>query len=177
MQSKQHFHLRDIILLALIGIIFAVIYFGADFIYNALTVALSPIGYGPAANDITMGIWCMAGTLSGFLLRKPGAGFLGEFLAAAIETFMNGQWGAANFISGFVQGVATELGFTVTGYKIYNWLTVVTTYLPPLSLLDGTGLKMVTVTLLLLCKLVSLSLDSFPFSSLVAFSLSSSPIF
>ena len=49
MQSKQHFHLRDIILLALIGIIFAVIYFGADFIYNALTVALSPIGYGPAA--------------------------------------------------------------------------------------------------------------------------------
>ncbi|MCI5812481.1 MAG: ECF transporter S component [Limosilactobacillus coleohominis] len=129
MQSKQHFHLCDIILLALIGIIFAVIYFGADFIYNALTVALSPIGYGPAANDITMGIWCMAGTLSGFLLRKPGAGFLGEFLAAAIETFMNGQWGAANFISGFVQGVATELGFTVTGYKIYNWLTVVTTSL------------------------------------------------
>lgn len=129
MQSKRGFSLRDIILLALIGIIFAVIYFGADFIYNALTVALSPIGYGPAANDITMGIWCMAGTLSGFLLRRPFAGFLGEFLAAAIETFMNGQWGAANFLSGFIQGIATELGFSVTAYKLYNWITVVTTSL------------------------------------------------
>ncbi len=35
MQSKRGFHLRDIIFLALIGILFGVIYYGGDFIYNA----------------------------------------------------------------------------------------------------------------------------------------------
>lgn len=118
------FHLKDIILLALISIIFGVIYFAAGFIYNALTLLLTPIGYGPMANDITMGIWCMAGPLAGFILRLPGASFLGEFLGAAIEMFLGEQWGAANLISGFVQGVGTELGFTITTYRLYNWLTV-----------------------------------------------------
>ena len=112
---KATFHLRDIILLALIAIIFGVIYYAAAFVYNGLTVLLTPIGYGPVANDITMGIWCMAGPLAGFLLRLPGASFLGD------------QWGAANLLSGVVQGVGTELGFTVTGYRVYNWLTVILT--------------------------------------------------
>ena len=119
------FHLKDIILLTLISIIFGIIYFAAGFIYNALTLLLTPIGYGPMANDITMGIWCMAGPLAGFMLRLPGASFLGEFLGAAIEMFLGDQWGAANLISGFVQGLGTELGFTVTAYRLYNWLTVI----------------------------------------------------
>ena len=110
---KKGFHLRDIILLALLGIIFGVIYFAAAFVYNGLTLLLTPIGYGPLANDITMGVWCMAGPLAGFMFRLPGASFLGD------------QWGAANLISGAVQGVGTELGFTLTGYRIYNWLTII----------------------------------------------------
>lgn len=124
---KATFHLRDIILLALIAIIFGVIYYAAAFVYNGLTVLLTPTGYGPVANDITMGIWCMAGPLAGFLLRLPGASFLGEFLGAAVEMFLGDQWGAANLLSGVVQGVGTELGFTVTGYRVYNWLTVILT--------------------------------------------------
>ena len=122
---KKGFHLRDIILLALIGIIFGVIYFAAAFVYNGLTLLLTPIGYGPLANDITMGIWCMAGPLAGFMFRLPGASFLGEFLGATVEMFLGDQWRAANLISGAVQGIGTELGFTLTGYRIYNWLTII----------------------------------------------------
>ena len=121
---KKGFQLRDIILLALIGIVFGVIYFAAAFVYNGLTVLLTPFGYGPLANDITMGIWCMAGPLAGFMFRLPGASFLGEFLGATVEMFLGDQWGAATLISGAVQGIGTELGFTLTGYKFYNWLTI-----------------------------------------------------
>ena len=39
---KRSLHLRDIILLALIGIIFGVIYFAAGFVYNGLTIASMP---------------------------------------------------------------------------------------------------------------------------------------
>lgn len=117
-------HVRDIILIALIAIIFAIIYVASDNIYNFLTLALTPLGYGPMANDITMGIWCMAGPIAGFLVRLPGSAFLGEFLGAALETFMMAQWGAANLISGLVQGIGNELGFTLTGYKVYNTFTL-----------------------------------------------------
>ncbi|MBP2057489.1 energy-coupling factor transport system substrate-specific component [Lactobacillus colini] len=117
-------HVRDIILIALIAIIFAVIYVASDNVYNFLTVLLSPIGYGSLANDITMGIWCMAGPVAGFLVRLPLSGFLGEFLGAALETFMMAQWGAANLLSGLIQGFGSELGFTLTGYKVYNTFTL-----------------------------------------------------
>lgn len=85
--------MRDVILLALIGIIFGVIYFAGDFVYNAVTLALTPIGLGAAGNDFTMGLWCMAGPLAGFMLKRPGSAFLGEFLGAAGEMFLGGQWG------------------------------------------------------------------------------------
>lgn len=117
-------HIRDIILIALIAIIFAIIYVASDNIYILLTLILTPIGYGPLANDITLGIWCMAGPIAGFLVKMPTSAFLGEFLGAALETFIMAQWGAANLISGFIQGLGNELGFTLTGYKVYNTFTL-----------------------------------------------------
>ena len=101
-------HVRDIILIALIAIIFGFIYLASDGLYNVLTALLTPVGYGMLANDIMMGIWCMAGPLAGFLVRLPGAE----------------QWGAVNLISGAVQGLGSELGFTFTSYRRYNWFTL-----------------------------------------------------
>ncbi len=77
--NKSRFGLRDVILLALIGIIFGVIYFAGDFVHNAVTLALTPIGLGAAGNDFTMGLWCMAGPLSGFMLKRPGSAFWANF--------------------------------------------------------------------------------------------------
>ena len=118
-------HLRDIILIALIAIIFGFIYLASDGLYNALTALLTPIGYGMLANDIMMGIWCMAGPLAGFLIRIPGAAFLGEFFGAVVEMLLGDQWGAVNLISGTVQGLGAELGFTFTFYRTYIWLTLI----------------------------------------------------
>ena len=117
-------HVNDVVLITLIAIVFGFIYIASDTIYNILTLVLTPVGYGPLANDITMGIWCMAGPIAGFLLKKPGAAFLGEFLSSCVETFIMAEWGIANVISGFMQGVGNELGFTLSGYKIYNWFTL-----------------------------------------------------
>lgn len=99
-------HVRDIILIALIAIIFGFIYLVSDGLYNVLTALLTPVGYGMLANDIMMGIWCMAGPLAGFLVRLPGAAFLGEFLGSCVELIAGEQWGAVNLISGAVQGLS-----------------------------------------------------------------------
>ena len=76
------------------------------------------------ANDIMMGIWCMAGPLAGFLVRIPGSAFLGEFLGSCVELIAGEQWGAVNLISGAVQGLGSELGFTFTSYRRYDWFTL-----------------------------------------------------
>ncbi|WP_283680128.1 ECF transporter S component [Lentilactobacillus sp. Marseille-Q4993] len=121
-KKQSQWTLRNIILIALIAIFTGIIFWGAGFLYTALTVALTPMGMAPFANDILMGLWTMAGPLSGFLIRTYGSAFIGEFLGSAVEVFMGGQWGAGAFISGLVQGVASELGFALTGYKKYNWV-------------------------------------------------------
>lgn len=128
-KSSNKFHLRDIILLALIGIIFGVIYWAAGFMYNALTIAFTALKLPMMGNDLTMGLWCMAGPMAGFMLKKPGTSFLGEFLGSVGEALLGGQWGASTLISGVVQGIATELGFTLTAYKHYDWLNVLATTL------------------------------------------------
>ncbi|GAT17870.1 ECF transporter S component [Secundilactobacillus silagei] len=124
MKYSNAWHLRDIILLTLIAIFFGVIYWIVGPVYNLLTVALTPVGLGPAANDILMGIWVMAGPLSGYIFKKVGSATLGEFLGSVVEMFLGGQWGASTMISGIVQGIASELGFTFTGYKRYDWFSL-----------------------------------------------------
>lgn len=124
MNNRQRWSLRNIILIALIAIFCGVIFWGAGFLYTGLTVMLTPLGMAPFANDILMGLWCLAGPLTGYLIRIPGSAFLGEFLGSAVEVFLGGQWGASAFISGIVQCFGSELGFTMTGYKRYNWGTL-----------------------------------------------------
>lgn len=111
-----HWRLRDVILLALVGIFFGFIFWAWAFVYNV--VAATPLK--PFANDITIGAWVMAGPMAGFLLRKAGASLLGEILAAAAEMMMGSQWGVSNLLSGFIQGIGAELGFAITGYKRWD---------------------------------------------------------
>lgn len=121
-EHQSKWTLRNIILIALIAIFTGIIFWGAGFLHTALTVVLTPIGAAPFANDLLMGLWCMAGPLTGFVVRTFGSAFVGEFLGAAVEVFLGGQWGAGAFISGLVQGIGSELGFAFTGYKRYDWV-------------------------------------------------------
>lgn len=124
MLKSNSWQLRDIILMTLIAIFFGVIYWIIGPLYNILTIAMIPFGLGPAANDILMGIWCMAGPLDGYIFRKVGASILGEFLGSFVEMFFGGQWGASTLIYGIIQGAGSELGFALTGYKHYDWISL-----------------------------------------------------
>lgn len=112
---KRHWTLRDVIFLAMIAIFFGIIYQVWSYAYYAL--AATPLK--PFANDLTLGVWIMAGPLAGVLLKKPGAGLLGELLAATVEMLLFSSWGAADLITGVTQGAGAELGFATTGYR--NW--------------------------------------------------------
>lgn len=107
---------RDVIYLAIIAIFFGVIYQLWSLPYTL--IAATPLK--PFANDLTIGVWVMAGPLASLIIKKPGAGILGEVIAATVEMFLFSQWGVLNLISGFIQGASAELGFTATGYHTWS---------------------------------------------------------
>lgn len=113
--NQHHFSLRDVIFLAIIAIFFGLIYQGWSYIYYLLAATLLK----PFANDLTLGVWVMAGPLAGVLLKRPGVSTIGEVLASAVEMLLFSSWGAADLLSGFVQGIGSDLGFATTGYR--NW--------------------------------------------------------
>lgn len=125
----KRWHIRDIILVTILAIFMGVIFWVIGPLYTVLSAALAPFGLSPLANELLLGIWVMAGPLAGFIIRIPGAATLGELLGAVVEMFLGGIWGASTLISGVVQGFGSELGFIFTGYKRYNWPTLVLTAL------------------------------------------------
>ncbi|AEV95776.1 ECF transporter S component [Pediococcus claussenii] len=119
MENKNKgFRLKDVVFLAIIGVLFGLIYELWSFAYYGL--AATPLK--PFASDMTLGVWLMAGPLAGVLLKKAGATTIAEVLAAIVEMLLFSSWGASDLISGFVQGIGSELGFAVTGYKNWNKL-------------------------------------------------------
>ena len=100
----QKWSLRDVILLALLAILFGGIFVGSSFLYNILSAVLAPIGLEPFANEILFGLWCMAAPMAAMLLRKPGSATIGELLAALAEVLYGSQFGMSTLISGFIQG-------------------------------------------------------------------------
>ena len=93
-ENKRGWALRDVIFLAIIAIFFGVIYqlWGASYYF------LSATPLKPYANDMTIGVWLMAGPLAGVLLQKFGATTIGEVLAAVVEMLLLSSWGAEKLI-------------------------------------------------------------------------------
>ena len=61
----------------------------------------------------------MAGPLAAILLKRRGAAFLGEFLAATAEMLLFPA-GAANLITGALHEALVSYGFLTCGYKNFG---------------------------------------------------------
>lgn len=118
---KYRWKLKDIILVAIISVIFAIFYLGIVYFATFLSGILAPWGLSPLAFEFVFGCWFMAGTMASYILRKPGVGLVSEMLAAFIEVLMGNMYGPMVFIAGFIQGTGTELGFAVFKYKRFTW--------------------------------------------------------
>ena len=73
LNNKQGWALRDVIMMALLGLVFAAVYLAVFNLGMALAAALTTTGLGDFAFDIIYGVWFMAGTLGAYIIRKKGA--------------------------------------------------------------------------------------------------------
>lgn len=105
---------------ALSGVVFGVVYWGWSAAYTPLSSPLTNLFGG--AIGLLGGPWLIAGSVSGLLVRRPGAALFAEMLAAAVEALIGNEWGAATLVSGALQGLGVEVVLALFLYRRFGWL-------------------------------------------------------
>ncbi len=121
----MNWKLKDILMVAIVGVLFSFLFLAADYAGALLTAVLTPIGYGPLGYQLIYGLWFMAATFATYIIQKKGVGIVAEMLAAVIETMMGGMFGPMTLFNGFVQGLGCELGFIATRYRHFNLFSMI----------------------------------------------------
>ena len=114
---------RDIVVAAVIGVAFGVVFSAWNLAYNAIGPVFA---FAPWIKDLGYGIWLMPAILAPLIIRKPGAALFAEMVAAGLSAFLpGGFWGPDVLLSGFLQGAAAELIFAFTLYRSFGLVTLV----------------------------------------------------
>ncbi|MBA8815081.1 energy-coupling factor transport system substrate-specific component [Microbacterium halimionae] len=106
----------DIVVASVIGVAAGVIFWLWGLAWPALDTALA---FTPGLSGLLAGGWLFAGVLGGLIIRKPGAAFYAEVVAAVVSMALGTQWAFLTLVWGVVQGLAAELGFALFLYA--NW--------------------------------------------------------
>jgi len=124
MKNLYQWELKDIIMVAILSLFFSVIYLGT---INAALMAgamLAPFGLSQFAIEVVFGVWFTAGTLSGYIMRKPGIAFITGIMSAVWQVPMGSPAGPLVIISGMVQGAGAEAAFAAFRYRRFDMLTM-----------------------------------------------------
>ena len=124
LNTKQGWALRDVIMMALLGLLFAIVYLAVFNVGMALAAALATTGFADFAFDVIYGVWFMAGTLGAYIIRKKGVGLITELLASVMELLFGNAGGITVVITGLIQGAGTECGFALFKWKKWNFLSL-----------------------------------------------------
>ncbi len=108
---------RDLLLIAVIGVISGVVNTGTGIVWNAVNAA-----GGPLAGALLQGAFMWAYLLAFFLIRKPGAMLAVGLIETAIEGFLGNPSGLATLGWGLTQGLGAELVMAVAMYGDFGWL-------------------------------------------------------
>ena len=123
--ANQEWRLKDIILVSLLGTLFGGIALGTVFaLMGPLIPLFAIIGLADFAWEILFGIFIFSTTFSAYIIQKPGTASLVGLLTGAIQVLMGSPFAATVWISGLVQGVGAELGFSLFGFKKWNMMSM-----------------------------------------------------
>ncbi len=106
---------REIVIVAAIGVVFGMLYLAWVQLWlfiQALT--------GPLALEVLFGFWFIASTIAAYIIRKPGAAFFAEVVAAIAEVLSGNPSGVILLLTGVIQGLGAEVPFALTGWRNYS---------------------------------------------------------
>jgi energy-coupling factor transport system substrate-specific component len=115
MNGKYTWTLRETLIVAVLGAVFAVLYLGWVQVW-LIAQAL----FGPVTMDVVMGFWFVASIVAAAIIRKPGVAFATEVLTAAVQILLGNPAGLLLLVTGAVQGAGAEAVFAATRWRNYR---------------------------------------------------------
>jgi energy-coupling factor transport system substrate-specific component len=115
MTRSYSWTLREILIVAVLGAVFAVLYLAWVQVW-----LLAQAAFGPVTMDVVMGFWFIVSIIAAAIIRKPGAALISEVLAAATEVLLGSPAGLMLVVSGAIQGLGAEVIFAATRWRNYS---------------------------------------------------------
>jgi energy-coupling factor transport system substrate-specific component len=120
--AETRWRTRDIVVAAVIGVAFGVVFWAWGLIYAA---AEPLFAFAPPLRDVMYGVWLVPAVLAPLVIRKPGAALFAEMVAAIVSALLGTVWSIDVLLSGFLQGAAAELVFAFSLYRSYGTVVLV----------------------------------------------------
>ena len=120
--SSNRWRTLDIVIAAVIGVVFGVVFWFWDV---SVWPATTPIfAAAPPLQYVVSGVWLLPAVLAPLIVRKPGAAIFAEVMAAVLSALLGGgPWGLDVILSGFAQGAGAELIFAFGLYRSFGLRT------------------------------------------------------
>jgi len=119
-QRRLGWRVIDIVTAAVLGVATGLIFVAWNFIGGAWYTGLDALT--PGFGGLAAGVWLLGGVLGGLIIRKPGAAFFVETLAAIVSMLLGSQWAIETVYSGLAQGIGAELVFAIFAYRRFGIL-------------------------------------------------------
>lgn len=107
----------DIVVAATIAVAFGVVFWAWNQLWYATTPAFAAV---PPAQYILYGVWLVPAVLAALIIRKPGAAFFTELVAASVSAILGSLWGLDTLVSGALQGAGAEVVFALARYRVWT---------------------------------------------------------
>jgi len=115
MPQSNTWTLRETLVVAVIGAVFAVLYLGWVQLW-----LIAQAAFGTLTMDVFMGFWFVAAIVAAAIIRKPGVAFAAEFLTGAVQVLLGSPAGLLLLVTGAVQGAGAEAVFAATRWRNYS---------------------------------------------------------
>lgn len=115
MPDSRLWTLRETLIVAVLGAVFAVLYLGWVQVW-----LIAQAIFGSLTMDVVMGFWFVASMVAAAIIRKPGVAFAAEVLAAGVQILLGSPAGLMLLVTGAVQGAGAELVFAATRWRHYS---------------------------------------------------------
>jgi energy-coupling factor transport system substrate-specific component len=113
--SRRSWRVVDMTVAAVLAVAGGLFLWGMNAAWTPVTAPIARLY--PPLPAVLNGVWVLPAVLAAFVVRKPGAAFFAETVAAVIEALTGGNWGFASVYYGVIEGLGVEVVVALLLYR------------------------------------------------------------
>lgn len=107
--------LKEIVVIAMMSAIIGVVFTMLDSIYQPIQAIFGQLG-----GDIIGGLYYLSALLPIFIIRKPGAAFIGSLFTGVMNLLLGSPYGIHIIVAATLQGIGVETILAIGKYNNYS---------------------------------------------------------